>query len=376
MAASFSLFTHIGLGQVSSGSGTAGKIPVWTGAHSQADSVITQSGSNIGIGTAAPTALLSVNSGTASPAILARDTVNGPAVWGVGNTGFGLRGDSTSYVGVAGLSTNSVGVAGAGPIIGVFGTSSPGTGVYGASTDGYGGYFTSQASAGLVGESTVAGGAGGVFTATLGALSVGLVAHGQTGALLNAQSANVTVAGDGLDVGGAGGFSDAVYAAQPSGDMNYSFYGNAHIHGSNLAADDHEIEVVYQGAMPLALGRVVALDPANVRGGPLGVVPATADNADAAIGVISYRLTTGLVNGVVKPGIDGKATAVQPGDRAYLTILGRVAMALPPGAKVGTRLAVGADGAAVVAAAGAIPFGRVASQPDATGRGDVLVNFK
>jgi hypothetical protein len=341
MAASFTLFTHMGLGQVNSGSGTAGKIPVWTGAHSQGNSVITQSGSKIGIGTAAPTALLSVNSGTASPAILARDTVNGPAVWGVGNTGFGLRGDSTSYVGVAGHSTNFVGVTGSGPIIGVFGASSPGTGVYGASTDG-----------------------------------AGLVAQGQTGAVLNAQSANVTVAGDGLDVGGAGGFSDAVYAAQPSGDANYSFYGYAHIHGSNLAADDHEIEVVYQGAMPLALGRVVALDPVNVRGGPLGVVPATADNADVAIGVISYRLTTGLVNGVVKPGIDGKATAVQPGDRAYLTILGRVAMALPPGAKVGTRLAVGADGAAVVAAAGATPFGRVASQPDATGRGDVLVNFK
>ena len=137
LAASFTLFTHMGLGQVSSGSGTAGKIPVWTGPHSQANSVITQSGSNIGIGTAAPTALLSVNSGTASPAILARDTVNGPAVWGVGNTGFGLRGDSTSFVGVAGLSTNSIGVAGSGPVFGVFGTS--------AADSGYGGYFTSSA---------------------------------------------------------------------------------------------------------------------------------------------------------------------------------------------------------------------------------------
>jgi hypothetical protein len=133
MAASFSLFTHIGLGQVSSGSGTAGKIPVWTGAHSQGNSVITQSGGKIGIGTAAPTALLSVTSATASPAILARDTVNGPAVWGMGNTGFGLRGDST----------NSIGVAGVGPSSGVFGTSTAGNGVYGASTSGYGGYFTS-----------------------------------------------------------------------------------------------------------------------------------------------------------------------------------------------------------------------------------------
>jgi len=71
------------------------------------------------------------------PAILARDTVNGPAVWGIGNTGFGLRGDSTSFIGVAGLSTNSVGVAGNGPVFGVFGTS--------AAESGYGGYFTSSA---------------------------------------------------------------------------------------------------------------------------------------------------------------------------------------------------------------------------------------
>src|SRR5262245_37522882 len=134
---SFILFTHMGLGQVTSGSGTAGKIPVWTGPHSQADSVITQSGSNIGIGTAAPTAVLSVNSATASPGILARNTVNGPAVFGVGNAGFGVRGDSTSLVGVAGRSTNSIGVSGSGPIYGVYGTS--------AAATGYGGYFTSTA---------------------------------------------------------------------------------------------------------------------------------------------------------------------------------------------------------------------------------------
>jgi hypothetical protein len=155
LAASFALFTHIGLGQVSSGSGTAGKIPVWTGAHSQGDSVITQSGNNIGIGTAAPTALLSVNSGSASPAILARDTVNGPAVWGVGNTGFGLRGDSTSYVGVGGFSTNLVGVWGSGPVFGVVGTSAAGTAVYGsASTEGDGVFGTSLNGRGVYGRST------------------------------------------------------------------------------------------------------------------------------------------------------------------------------------------------------------------------------
>ena len=64
-----------------------------------------------------------------------------------------------------------------------------------------------------------------------------------------------------------------------------------------------------------------------------------------------------------------RGEGVQPGDRAYITILGRVAMALPPGAKVGARLAVGADGAAVIATSGDASFGRVASQGDATGQG-------
>lgn len=141
LAGSFTVFTHLGLGQVSSGSGTAGKIPVWTAPHTQADSVITQSGGKIGIGTAAPTASLTVNSGTVSPAILARDTVNGPAVWGVGNTGFGVRGDSTDLIGVVGLSTNFVGVAGSGPVYGVLGTSATGTGVYGSASTGGDGVF-------------------------------------------------------------------------------------------------------------------------------------------------------------------------------------------------------------------------------------------
>jgi hypothetical protein len=82
------------------------------------------------------------------------------------------------------------------------------------------------------------------------------------------------------------------------------------------------------------------------------------------------------VNGVDKTTIDAQAKELQPGDRAYITILGRVAMLLPVGAEVGTRLAVGIDGGAVVDGTNALSFGRVASRPDAKGRGYVLVNFK
>ncbi|HMA38412.1 MAG TPA: S-layer homology domain-containing protein [Chloroflexia bacterium] len=287
------------------------------------------------------------------------------------------------------------------------------TGVWGDShttgtTDGFGGYFinfntggstgrqigayaeaygwglmgvsvgstSGQTSAGVVGQSVGAGGAGGVFTATQGANSVGLVAAGRAGAALAGDGAAVFASNDGLDVGGMGGPSYGIFVQQPTGDTNWSLYGNAHIHGSNIASADYESEVVYDGAAPLALGRVVALDPANAMGGPLGVLPADAAQADAAIGVVSYRLTTALVNGVAKPMIDAPATAVQPGDHAYITILGRVALPLPVGAKVGARLAVGANGTAALAATGDPSFGRVASQPDATGVGYVLVDFK
>ena len=116
------LFSTSAVAQVTTGFGTAGKIPLWTGAHAQGNSIITQSGSNIGIGTTAPTSPLTILSGTASPAIYARDIGSGPAVWGIANSGFGLRGNSvsgpgvagysTSYVGLLGSSTNSIGIWG------------------------------------------------------------------------------------------------------------------------------------------------------------------------------------------------------------------------------------------------------------------------
>src|SRR5206468_2042311 len=97
------------------------------------------------------------------------------------------------------------------------------------------------------------------------------------------------------------------------------------------------------------LGRVVALDPDNQEGGPLGVVPASTENADAAIGVVSYRLDTAKVNGIDKTYIDPAATEVRPGDRVYITFAGRVKMKLAGQAKVGTHLVVGPDGTALVA---------------------------
>lgn len=137
-AAAFILIAGNASAQTVTGSGTAGRIPVWTGTTTQSNSVITQSAGNIGIGTAAPAGVLGVISTTATPAIYGRDTINGVGVYGVSNTSIGILGTSSTNVGVAGYSPNS---------FGVWGLSGEGTGVYGSasSAGGYGGYFYSSA---------------------------------------------------------------------------------------------------------------------------------------------------------------------------------------------------------------------------------------
>ena len=125
----------------------------------------------------APTSPLTILSGAASPAVSARDTGSGPAVWGIANSGFGLRGNSasgpgvggysTSYVGLLGNSTNNIGIwgihaAGTGTQPGVRGqtasTDPNSSGVAGFAGSGIGVYGQSTNSNGLEGL----GGANGV----------------------------------------------------------------------------------------------------------------------------------------------------------------------------------------------------------------------
>jgi hypothetical protein len=231
----------------------------------------------------------------------------------------------------------------------------------------YGVYALTSSGAAVYGESqgTAVGDAGARFV-------------GYTGAVITGHGATQSAAGDGLDVGGAGGLYNAIYSTQPAGSTNYTLYGQAHIHGSNISAAEYELEAVYNGAKTLSLGSVVALDPDNAQGGPLGVVAAGPDNADASVGVVSYRLDSTQVGGEAKTYIDATATEVRPGDRVYITFAGRVKMHLAEAAPVGKRVAVGADGAAMVAHAGdgREPFGKVASRPATDGTVDVIVNFK
>jgi hypothetical protein len=66
--------------QTVTGSGTAGRIPVWTGPTTQRNSVITQSAGKIDIGTAAPGRVLGVVSSTATTVIygLGKQRVSAP----------------------------------------------------------------------------------------------------------------------------------------------------------------------------------------------------------------------------------------------------------------------------------------------------------
>ncbi len=263
---------------------------------------------------------------------------------------------------------------------------------------GYGGYFytvrgwglyggstspaTGMGSYGVVGVTNFNGdAAGGVFTATdmtVGNGNSGIYATGWSGAVLNGANGTAFPGGDGLDVG-ANGLPDnyAIDAQQPAGDTYYSLYGVAHIHGTNISGADYESEVVYDGAAPLAIGSVVALDPNNQMGGALGVVKADASTADTAIGVISYRLDTMKEGKHDKTYIDAAASSVSKSDRAYITILGRVKMKLGDSAKVGSRLTLDANGTVAVAGKDTLAsFGKVASQPDKDGYAYVLVNFK
>jgi hypothetical protein len=123
--------------QTITGSGTAGRVPVWTGPTAQGNSIITQSAGKIGIGTAAPGGVLGVVSTTATTAI-----------YGLGNTSIAVLGISNQNIGVGGYSPNNIGVLGASvDNPGIYGsTSGAGEAVYGSANTGYGGYFSSATS--------------------------------------------------------------------------------------------------------------------------------------------------------------------------------------------------------------------------------------
>jgi hypothetical protein len=139
--------------QTVTGSGTANTVPVFTGSSTIGNSVITQSGVSIGIGTTAPGAVLDVRGGAAGPSTnfdsyldpgalissISTNRNNGAAIYGMNApsgssaTGYGVYGESDSGGGAV-----SYGVYG-------INNSGFGGGVEGvAGLNGVGGYFTNS----------------------------------------------------------------------------------------------------------------------------------------------------------------------------------------------------------------------------------------
>jgi hypothetical protein len=99
IAAALILIAGSGFAQVSTGTGTAGKIPLWTGPHAQGNSVMTQmSDGKIGIGTTAPAGRFSVVGTGVAAALLGRNTNSGSGVLAKSVNGFGVEGYSTNSI--------------------------------------------------------------------------------------------------------------------------------------------------------------------------------------------------------------------------------------------------------------------------------------
>jgi hypothetical protein len=144
----------IGLGILSAaaqntitGTGTAGDIAKFTGAHTISNSIITENSAKIGIGTATPTSKLTVLGNASSPIIFGKNSGAGPGLRGESVGGFGIIGKS-ARTGIQGLSTGSVGM-------GVWGDCSADTGVYGSTSTGFGvrGHASNSQGVGVYGDS-------------------------------------------------------------------------------------------------------------------------------------------------------------------------------------------------------------------------------
>ncbi len=212
----------VGGGGTITGGGTANYIPKLTSVTAIGNSQIFDNGTNVGIGTAAPAAKLSVGG-------------NGQAGWsiyGYGGTGVVGQGSGVSSQGVYGFNQNTTGGAGVvgQGLTGVWGDAqnrATGIGVYGTAISGTGGYFTSGSGYALI---TGTGNVGIGTSAPLSKLSIGAAGYANTALYANTGSAygaygvgtNTGVTGEAPLVGGTKGVN---------GVGDYGIYGMGNIAG-------------------------------------------------------------------------------------------------------------------------------------------------
>ena len=128
------------------GTGTTNRLAKFTGPTSFGTSSITESGGKVGIGTAAPTSLLTVTGNTTVPAVQATNNstnVASSAIRGVSNSGFGVRGEYTNGTAGAGVYAFTTVTDGNG-IIAEANNGGEAFAIWGKSTEGEAGHFTGR----------------------------------------------------------------------------------------------------------------------------------------------------------------------------------------------------------------------------------------
>ena len=232
------------------GSGTPGRIAKWTDTRQLGDSVITEVGGRIGIGTTMPGSPLTVAGRIEAfttgviPAVLGQSPAgsgvrgnsdSGFGVFGSSGTGDGARGLSVSGSGLFGFSQNGNGVrgdSGSGSAAGVAGFNSgggghgvlgqafSGTGVRGISSAGFGVFGSSETFTAVEARSNTGFGIFGSSNTNTGI-------HGQSGSgtgVFGSTNASGSVGVHGMNTaGGVGVFGQASAAAGVLGVSDHSF---------------------------------------------------------------------------------------------------------------------------------------------------------
>ena len=326
----------------------------------------------------------------------------------IGVAGISVASNNTDFTSVGGVFTSTNTLQGVGAI--GYGT----TAIEGFATNPTsniatnGGYFSSS-----VGNSQRVGVQGTADGTSGGTLVEGaeFSATGNSNADAYGVAAGATGAGNGAAIGvsgtaqggrsyggyftvnGTGGVGMFAQANQPSG-LSGDFMSNdtnativqvfGRIHATSCCAGaSYDIQVRYHGSEPLHAGDILAADGVNetFQGVPtLGVVKATSDNADAAIGVVQYPIHKSIT---LKDGqdvwkSDDTSSIIQPGELATAIVLGQMQVHVgSSNLKIGTRLTLDASGNLAVADKSAANIiGKVVSQPDKDGNVTVFVNLK
>jgi hypothetical protein len=186
------------------GGGTAGRIAKWFDPETIGDSVMIESGGNVGIGTSSPQAKFH-SIGSSGVIGLRGQSDSGFAILGESTSNTGVVGRSTTGFGVSGESNNNTGVFGSSNNgLGVVGTTLGGIGVRGFATTGVGVSAKSTSSAALVASSD----SGEIIRGLSGATLRFLVTNdGRVGIGTSSPTAKLHAIGSGI--GGLRGVSDS-----------------------------------------------------------------------------------------------------------------------------------------------------------------------